>query len=155
MPNIDARIERAMEEITGNEALLGMLETDAAVEMLAWGKSLTTFIVKQTEGLDDITADTAMVPRLKALRQFMRLVGNWAAGKYVDPVSRAPLRDKLLESSQLIMGEDAQLPSTDQLDALLAQVDDKGNTSHQLIIRLKALLANEPNSGDSDNAPTP
>jgi len=103
MENIDARMERAVEEITGNEALLQMLETDAAAEMLAWGKSLVTSVVMRTQGLDDTAADAAMLPRLKAVRQFMRSVGNWAAGKYVDPASRIPLRDNLLESMRLLV----------------------------------------------------
>jgi len=153
MANIDARIERAIAEITGNEALLSMLETDAAAEMLAWGKSLTTSIVMGTEDQNDVTSDTAIVPRLKAVRQFMRSVGNWAAGKYIDPASRAPLRDKLLEYSRLIMGEDARLPSAEQIDALLGEVDSKDNTPHQLIIKLKELL-NQPHSGDTDDVPT-
>jgi hypothetical protein len=153
MANIDARIERAIEEIAGNEALLEMLETDAAMEMLTWGKSLTTSIVQKTEGLDDITADTAMVPRLKAVRQLMRLVGNWAAGKYVDPASRVPLRDKLLDYARLVLGEEAALPSADQIDALLGEVDGKQNTPQQLIVKFRELLT-IPDSGDSDNART-
>lgn len=153
MGNIDARIERTIEEITGNEALLQMLETDAAAEMLSWGKSLATSIVMGTEGLDDSAAEMAMLPRLKAVRQFMRAVGNWVAGKYVDPASRIPLREKLLEYMGQIVGDGTRLPSADALDALLAEVDNKQNTPHQLIMKMKEMLA--PNSGDSNNVPTP
>ena len=153
MGNIDARIERTIEELTGNEALLQMLETDAAAEMLAWGKSLATAVVMGTEGLDDSAADTEMLPRLKAVRQFMRTVGNWVAGKYVDPASRVPLRDKLLEFMGLIVGESTQLPSADELDRLLAEVDNPQNTPHQLIVKLKD-MQNALNSGDSTHVPT-
>jgi hypothetical protein len=151
MGNIDARIERTIEELTGNEALLQMLETDAAAEMLTWGKSLATSIVMGTEGLDDSAAEMAMLPRLKAVRQFMRLVGNWVAGKYVDPTSRIPLRDKLLEYMASIVGESSRLPSADALDALLGEVDNPQNTPHQLIMKLKDMLLN---SGDLNNART-
>jgi hypothetical protein len=153
MENIDARIERAIEEITGNEALLQMLEADAAAEMLAWGKSLATSVVMGTEGLEDAAADTAMLPRLRAVRQFMRSVGNWVAGKYVDPGSRIPLRDKLLEYLRLILGDDARLPSISELDMLLGEVDNKQNTPQQLILKLKDML-NVTNSGDSTHVPT-
>ena len=153
MGTIDARIERTIEELTGNEALLQMLETDAAADMLAWGKSLATSVVMGTEGLDDIAADMAMLPRLKAVRQFMRSVGNWVAGKYVDPASRVPLRDKLLEYMRSIFGDGTQLPSADELDAVLGEVDNKQNTPQQLIVKFKDML-NVPNSGDSNHVPS-
>jgi hypothetical protein len=153
MGNIDGRIERTIEELTGNEALLQMLETDAAADLLAWGKSLATSVVIGTEGLDDSAADMAMLPRLKAVRQFMRSVGNWVAGKYVDPASRIPLRDKLLEYMGSILGDGTKLPSADEMDALLGEVDNKQNTPQQLIVKFKDML-NVPNSGDSNHVPS-
>jgi hypothetical protein len=56
MADIGDRIRRAMEEMTGNEALLEMLETNAAEEMLDWGKSLAASLVRRTEELDDFIA---------------------------------------------------------------------------------------------------
>jgi hypothetical protein len=47
MADIGDRIRRAMEEMTGNEALLEMLETNAAEEMLDWGKSLAASLVRR------------------------------------------------------------------------------------------------------------
>jgi len=151
MADIGARIQRVIDEMTGNEALLEMLETDAAIEMLNWGKEMATSLVKRTEALDDITADLAILPRLKAVRQSMRAVGNWAAGKYADPASRTQLRDKLLEHFRAIYGDDAILPSLDEMNALLNQVDDQQNTPHQLILKLLKLL-NESRQGDGNNA---
>lgn len=140
MTDISSRIQRVIEELTGNEALLEMLETDAAIEMLSWGKSMAASVVKRTEDLDDIAADLALLPRLKAVRQSMRSVGNWAAGKYSDPADRAQLRDKLLQHFTTIWGDDAKLPSAGELDAVLSEADDKSKTSMQLIGRLKTLL---------------
>lgn len=137
MADIGARIQRVIEEMTGNEALLGMLETDAAVEMLDWGKSLAASVVQRTAEMDDFAADLALMPRLKAVRQTIRSVGNWAVGKYVDPADRIQLRDKLLQHFQTMMGEDARLPSAEQVDAVLNEVDDKNNTPLQLIQKLK------------------
>jgi hypothetical protein len=150
MADIGARIQRVIDEMTGNEALLEMLETDAAIEMLNWGKEMAASLVKRTEALDDITADLALLPRLKAVRQSMRAVGNWAAGKYADPASRIQLRDNLLEHFRAIYGDDAKLPSVDEWDALLNQVDNQQNTPHQLILKLLKLL-NRSRQGDGNN----
>jgi len=143
MAEIGSRIQSAIEELTGNEALLEMLDEDAASEMLKWGVKMSTSIVEQTDGLDDLFATIQLVPRLKAVRQSMRSVGNWAVGKYVDPQSRIQLRDKLLEQFRIILGENAQLPSSAEFDELLNQVDDKSNTPHQLIVKLIQLIASK------------
>jgi hypothetical protein len=140
----DARVERVVEEITGNEALLEMLETDAAAEMLNWGIATAKSIVTKTLELDDSTAELAILPRLKAIRQSMRSIGNWAAGKYVDQDSRIQLRDKLLTNFRTIFGEEKRLPSAEKMDEVLNQVDDKSNTPHQLVLKLRQTLA-EPN----------
>ena len=140
MAEIGSRVERIVDEIAGNEALLEMLETEAATEMLNWGIEMATSLVKSTEGLDEAAAEQELPPRLKAVRQTMRSVGNWAAGKYVDPASRVQLRDKLLENFKVIFGEEAPLPSAEKMDELLNQVDDRNNTPNQLILKLKHLL---------------
>ena len=148
MTDIDTRIQDAKKQITGNEALLEMLETEAATEMLDWGMATATSLVNETNGLDDIDADLVLAPRLKALRQSMRSVGNWAAGKYVDPASRVQLRDKLLEHLRVIFGEGAPLPSADQMDELLNQSDDERNTAFQLISNLRSMLEQYSHGGD-------
>lgn len=140
MATIAERIQRVIEEMTGNEALLEMLETDAATEMLDWGKSLVTTVVKRTEDMDDITADLALLPRLKAVRQSIRWVGNWAAGQYSDLTDRMQLRDKLLRNFETIFGEDAKLPTETQLDAVLNEADNRSNSPLQLILKLKSLI---------------
>ena len=95
MADIKARVERVIEEMMGNEALLEMLETNAATEMLHWGIDMAKSLVKKTDELDGPAADLALLPRLKEIRQTMRSIGNWAAGKYTDAASRAELREKL------------------------------------------------------------
>ena len=140
MTDFDTRIERVIEEMTGNESLLEMLDTEAATEMLNWGIATSKLIVTKTQHLDDFAADLAILPRLKAVRQSMRSIGNWAAGKYADAASRVQLRDKLLQNFKVIFGEDSNLPSAAKMDAVLNQVDDKTNTPNQLILKLKQLL---------------
>ena len=141
MAEIDARVQRVVEEMTGNEALLEMLETDAAIEMLNWGIATARALVSKTMELDDdFAADLAIFPRLKAIRQSMRSIGNWAAGKYTDPASRIQLRDKLLKHFRTIFGEEKPLPPSERMDEVLNQVDDKSNTPHQLVLKLRQLL---------------
>jgi len=140
MVEIGARVQRVIEEMAGNEALLEMLETEAATEMLDWGIEMATSLVKRTKGMDEATAEQVLLPRLKAVRQTMRSVGNWAAGKYVDSASRLQLRDKLLENFKAIFGAEARLLSPEKMDELLNQVDDKNNTPQQLILKLKQSL---------------
>jgi hypothetical protein len=147
MANVAARIQQVIDEMTGNEALLEMLETDAALEMLEWGKNMVVSLVKKTEEMDDFAAELALLPRLKAVRQSMRSVGNWAAGKYVDPADRIELRERLLGHFRTIFGEEKELPSAAEMDAVLNQVDDGQNTPQQLILELKGLLK-EPDRGD-------
>ena len=140
MADLGSRIQRAVAELTGNEALLGMLVTDAATEMLDWGVKMSTSIVNETEGLDDFLADASLLPRLKAIRSSLRSIGNWAVGEYVKPEDRIDLRDKLLDRFRTIFGENAQLPTSEALDDLIHQVDDTTNTPHQLVLKMIQLF---------------
>jgi hypothetical protein len=136
----DTRAERVIKEITGNEALFDMLDTEAATEMLNWGKAAARSMVRRTSELDDLSADRVIVPGIKAIRQAMRSIGNWAAGEYTDPTSRIQLRNKLLECLRTIFGEEMPLPSAESMDAVLNQRDDQQKTPQQLIISLRQLL---------------
>jgi hypothetical protein len=140
MAETNARIQRVIEELTGNEALLQMLETDAATEMLNWGIATAKSIVSRTSELDDFAADLALLPRLKAIRQSMRAIGNWAAGKYADPASRMQLRDKLLDYLHTIFGNERHLPTPEKMDEVLNQVDDQNKTPHELIMNLRQVI---------------
>ena len=140
MTDVNARIQNMVEEIMGNESLVEMLETEAATEMLNWGITIAKTLVNKTMDLDDLTAELALLPRLKAIRQSMRSIGNWAAGKYSDPASRVQLREKLLEQFKVIFGEETRLPSPEKMEALLNEVDDQGNTPHQLVLKLRTLI---------------
>jgi hypothetical protein len=140
MADLHARMERVIEELAGNEALLEMLETDAAREMLNWGITTAKSMISQTGELDDFAAELAVLPRLKAIRQSMRSIGNWAAGKYKDPGDRIELRDKLLRNFRTIFGERREMPSARQLDEVLSQVDDKSHSPHDLILKIRDLF---------------
>ncbi|MGE5377815.1 MAG: hypothetical protein ACM3XO_22370 [Bacteroidota bacterium] len=140
MVDIEARVQKAIEEITGNEALMEMLDTEAAAEMLEWGKSMVRSLVNETAGMDDEAAELALEPRLKAVRQLIRSAGNWAAGSYTEPDDRIQLREKLLGYQKVIRGEGTPLPSAGQLDALLNSTNAAQVTPQQQILNLKKLF---------------
>jgi len=140
MADLNSRMERVIEEISGNEALLETLDTDAATEMLNWGIATAKSLISRTIDMDDFAAELAILPRLKAIRQSMRSIANWAAGKYQDAESRVELRDKLLQHFRTIFGEKREMPSARQLDDLLSRVDDKRYSPKQLILQLQDLL---------------
>ena len=140
MADLNTRIERVIEEMSGNESLLQMLDTESATEMLNWGIATAKSMISKTRELDDFTADLAILPRLKAIRQSMRSIGNWAAGKYSDAEDRVQLREKLLGHLRTIFGERRELPTARQLDELLGEVDEKSNSPHQLILKLQDLI---------------
>ena len=140
MADINSRIQKFVGELTGNEALLEMLDADAAAEMLNWGIATVTALVKKTEGMEDAAAELALEPQLKAVRQTMRSGGNWAAGKYADPASRVALQQKLTEYRAQIYGGSAKLLPDTALASLLNQVDDKSKSPLQLIQNFKSVM---------------
>jgi hypothetical protein len=140
MADSNTLMERVVEELSGNEALLQMLDTNAASEMLNWGIATARTMISKTRDRDGFDMELAILPRLKALRQSMRSIGNWAAGKYADPESQMELREKLLGHFRTIFGERRELPSARQLDEVLRQADNKSQTPKQLIVKLQDLL---------------
>ena len=140
MTDVDSRAETVIKAITGNEALFDMLDTEAANEMLNWGKFAAHSMVNRTSMLDDLSANLVIEPGTKAIRQAMRSIGNWAAGRYTDPAGRTELRDKLLENLKTIFGEGTPPPSAEAMDAVLNQADDPQRTQQQLILGFRQLL---------------
>lgn len=135
MADIKIRVENAKKIVTGNVSMLDMLETAAATELMNWGIDLAGQIAQSTNGMDDAAAEKNMEPRMKALRQFLRGAGNWAAGKY-DTASRPDLKNKMAEHWKLMFGKDAPV----DLGKLLNWVDDAKLTPSQLILKLKESL---------------
>lgn len=140
MVDINSRIQKYVGAMTGNEALLEMLEADAATEMLQWAIATVTALVKKTEAMDDETAEQTLEPQLKAVRQALRSGGNWAAGKYTDPEDRASLHAKLSEYRSVIFGTPARLLPDTALVSMLNQVDDKAKSPLELVQSFKRIM---------------
>ena len=135
MTDIQTRVENAKKLVTGNESLLDMLDADAASELYNLGLDLAVRIAQATNGMDDAAADQYLEARMKALRQFLRTIGNWAAGKY-DVSGRAGLSEKLNEQVKMVI----DMESLKGLQRLLDLVDDKNNTPRALILKIKESL---------------
>ena len=140
MADINSRIQKYVGQTTANESLLEMLDADAVTEMLQWATTTVTALVKKTEGMDDATAEQTLEPQLKAVRQALRSGGNWAAGQYTDPESRAALQAKLTEYRSVIYGERAMMLSDTTLVSMLNQVDDKAKSPLQLVQSFKSFM---------------
>ena len=136
MTDIKTRMENAKKIVTGNVSMLDMLETESATELMNWGIELAARIAQTTESMDDNAAGQNMEPRMKALRHFLRGVGNWAAGKY-DAATRPDLKNKMTEQWKIML--EVETPAN--LVKLLNLVDDAKNTPHQLISKLKESLS--------------
>jgi len=140
MSDTGRRLQRIRAELSGNEALLEMLETEAAAEVLHWGAALVAAAVEDARSLDDAEWELEYGPRIRAVRQVLRAAGNWAAGKYITPEDRLRLREKFLQHFKMIFGSGAHLPPPDALDELLKRADDQTLTPRQLILQLRAIL---------------
>ncbi|MEW6084240.1 MAG: hypothetical protein AB1607_06565 [Chloroflexota bacterium] len=138
MTDTQTRIENAKKTITGNESLLDMLDAEAATLLLNWGMHIAERIARSTDGMDDASAESNLEPRLKALRQFMRAVGNWAAGKYGDADGRAQLKDRLSEHLNTMNLPQLKLPASREIENLLSL---SGKAQEQLVIKIKDLLS--------------
>lgn len=138
MKDINVRVEDARKSLTGNESLLDMLDSNAAQDLLKWGIELADQIAKSTDGMDDVYADQNMELGLKALRQFIRAVGNWAVGKY-DLASRAGLKEKLIGNWGSIAG--SNFVGSEELGKVLNFVDDKNSQPRHLISILRSSFA--------------
>ncbi len=135
MTDIKIRVENAKKVVTGNVSMLDMLETAPATELMNWGIDLAAQIAQSTSGMDDAAAEKNMEPRMKALRQFLRGAGNWAAGKY-DAASRPGMKNNMAEHWKSMFGKDAPA----DIGKLLNLVDDAKIAPLQLILKLKESL---------------
>lgn len=140
MSKLKARIKRVAEGLMGNESLLQTVEGDAAGDLLAWGLDLAKIIVQGTTHLGEAEAETAMGPRLHALRQFLRSVGAWATDQSADPAARQRLRDQLLEQFGIILGGHTSPLAPQQLDELLQQAESGALNARQRISNLRSAI---------------
>jgi hypothetical protein len=110
------RINRAVSDLVGNESLFADLGTEAAETALDWAIATTRHIVGETDGLDDAAAEAATNPRLRAVRQLIRLVNRIAAGG--PGLDTTSLLDQVFVQAAILYGPGYQPPPPEQRRAL-------------------------------------
>jgi len=140
--DMNRRLNRILVALSQNEALTDNLLTDTACALLDWSSALARDIVSATADIEDKeTADAAMYPRLRALRQVMRQVNNlFAPG--ADPDAAAAALALLLPQAAIVYGELSVQPTPESCTAFLS--NPPANTA-DWINSLRAWLE-DPNS---------
>ena len=116
------RINRAVSSLAGNESLFAELGTETAKIVLDWGIAATRRVVGETDGLDDAAAEEATYPRLRAVRQLIRLVNRIAAGG--PGQDTASLLDQIVAQAGIVYGPGYRPPTPEQRLALPAPGPD-------------------------------
>ncbi len=122
MQDIERRINRARSALSGNEALLEGLDTEAASTLLRWGHDLARDILSETFDLDDASADEATAPRMRALRFMLKRLNLAAAARFsADPTPAAAFLRQAAAQAALIYGSRFSPPSEEDLLHFLQQ----------------------------------
>lgn len=135
------RIDRATESILGNESLTADLDDTAAKELLDWGLACARMIAQDTARLNNIEAEEAMSPRLRATRQLMRSVNGWVArqGEMDAEVSSTSLAE-IIGQAAVIYGEGFTPPDNERRAAFLRQQVESADNPQQMVANLRKLL---------------
>ena len=118
--DLEKRIRMAAESILENESLLEGLEEGSAAAVLDWGLARAKQIAGETAVLTDETdAEDAMDPRMRALRQLLRIAARIGT-ENIDPGERAPL---FAEVCELFEPQSGQAPDKINAFRLMIETD--------------------------------
>ncbi len=124
------RRERVIGGLRGNEKLTAGLSTAAAAALSEWGAAMGRFIVAETEGMDDATAEALLQSRVRAARQLMMNVARAAADP--PPPGETPLADALRQAD-VVYGQRYAAPGRDAVGRALARwAADAGRPAEQI-----------------------
>lgn len=115
LPQREARI---VSGLRANDKLTAGLEPAAAAALTEWGVAMGRFIVAETAGLDDATAEDILQTRVRATRQLMMHVTRAAADP--PPPGAAPL-DDALRLADVVYGRRYRAPDGDARGRALAR----------------------------------
>ncbi|MBT3391797.1 MAG: hypothetical protein HN413_15470 [Chloroflexi bacterium] len=139
---LNKRIDLTVQSILDNEKLTDGLEDAVAAALIAWGIACTKIVVSRTAGMDDLQAEEAMYPEMRALRRMMRAVTRWVSRYEMLGSELAQKRlQEIAEYAAAVYGAGYQPPSFDQLHKLLENtptIIDAART----IAELRRLLEN-------------
>lgn len=122
MQDVERRINRARSALSGNEALLEGLDTEAASTLLCWGHDLARNILSETFDLDDASAEEATAPRMRALRTMLKRLNLAAAARFsADPTPAAAFLQQAAAQAALIYSPRFAPPSEEACRDFLQQ----------------------------------
>ena len=126
---IERRLNRVIEGLTENEALLEDLATEDASALLDWGIACARNIVYETGEVDDTAAEVAMYPRLRALRKMLRQINLLVSGRAgPDLVACATCLGEVITQAGIVYGPAFSAPSIEQQAALLGALTQHPET---------------------------
>ncbi len=109
---LESRITKVVESILDNEALTNNLDDSAAKVFINWAVEKSEEIARSTEGMDDVSADEIMYPRLKAIRSIGRYIDNWEGNPH-------EVLENLIHQIQVIFGEEFTPPKKSEKEDFL------------------------------------
>ncbi len=141
--DLEQRIRMAAESILENEALREGFDQEATEAILVWGTFCAKLISSETAHLeDDLEAEEVMYPRMRALRQMIKVARNMInAG---DIATRIATIQSLTQQAALVYGEKYVAPQPGQMGALVA---NPGNNQVEIVQNLRNLFE-APSQGD-------
>jgi hypothetical protein len=143
MDEITQRADRAAESILENESLTADLDDAAAQALLDWGVTCVRMIARETTGLDEVAAERAMLPRLRATRRLMRQVNLWVIrGQDMDSQGRSDLLDRMVGRAAVIYDQDFTPPSERQRDVFLRRYLEFAQDPVLVVANLRQLVEN-------------
>ncbi len=115
MDILSKRIQKVVESVLENEALVSGLDESAAEILQGWGIKTAASVAEKTDQLDDERAEREMYPKLKASRRLMRTIRIWLRQETETlPEERAQLWAKIEKRAKALYGEGLSLPSPEQ-----------------------------------------
>ena len=130
--DIESRIQRAVESLLENEAITSNLDDTQADIFLNWAKTRTQAIIRDTAGMDDLTAEETSYPRQKALRRFARYLNRVAAGDG----DLSSTVQQLIEQAQLIYQKPEVSITVEQANILAVEGQDDPLAVFDFIVNL-------------------
>lgn len=108
----ELRVTKVVDSILDNEALTDHLHDSAAKIFINWAVERGEEIARSTEGMDDISAQEIMYPRLKAIRSIARYMGSWEENP-------REVLENLIGQIQVIFGEEFAPPDESEKDEFI------------------------------------
>jgi hypothetical protein len=133
---LDKRIDRVVTGLLENESLTADLDDATADDLLQWAIACAKSVAQDTAGLDDVAAEEAMYPRLRAARRMVRHVNRLAAQwEQMNEVTRPALLEKIFDQAAIAYGSRVSLSST-----IVQQTANLSSDPRQAIHQLRSLI---------------